>query len=668
MHELLPAVRSSSVLPSRFSVGPADDAIEREADRAADAIVRGHGVGPLAAASPRIQRACATCGGGTSQQPPHAWCASSAGEEDDVVHRKTVGPSAGGPLDAVTGACVDAVRGANGEPLPPDVQYRAERQFGLDLSHVRVHHDDAAATAARALSAHAFTIGRHVAFDRGAYAPRTGTGMRLLAHELAHVVQQDPTLRRSPAPSARGQPLASDERTFFEPRFGTSLAHVRVHDDSEAASSARELGATAFTYGNHVVLGAELRTGTSQRRRTLAHELAHVLQFRGTAAADRVEVGAPHSPAEHEADVAGERVLAGRPVSVTARDAAPVVRRMIPSKKCENDDHPLLISDWFIRLGVYRELLKDAKYDKVVRAKLLHECDVAEALIKGYQQCGRVNAPSTGVIGYLASPPVAPTTTGITPMVEPVPVEPMVEVPPAEAPSGMSGGGLGGGIVIAFAGATLQWALGRWLSPSPSGVEITFDDLKQVMQQVGADFTAARTAADAAAKAKVDIKPDAAPAAKADPKVDTKTDVDVDEKPEEERRSCDTKDVTCKQVPIPRKGGDTKFARRHNRCADKVTIPAYMGMDVCINGKAFDAVDAEGALWEIKAHAWSYATIYKDPKMAKRIADDIASSLYEELKIARKCKRKFKVGVRDAGLKDALHKILPGLDITVLSC
>jgi hypothetical protein len=61
-----------------------------------------------------------------------------------------------------------------------------------DLSHVRVHTDDRAAAAARAVNAHAFTVGHDVVFGKGEYAPNTGHGARLLAHELTHVVQQEP--------------------------------------------------------------------------------------------------------------------------------------------------------------------------------------------------------------------------------------------------------------------------------------------------------------------------------------------------------------------------------------------------------------------------------------------------------------------------------------------
>jgi hypothetical protein len=65
-----------------------------------------------------------------------------------------------------------------------------EASFGHDFSSVRVHSDDAAAASAAAVDAVAYTVGRHVAFARGSYAPGTPAGDQLLAHELAHVVQQ----------------------------------------------------------------------------------------------------------------------------------------------------------------------------------------------------------------------------------------------------------------------------------------------------------------------------------------------------------------------------------------------------------------------------------------------------------------------------------------------
>jgi len=78
----------------------------------------------------------------------------------------------------------------SGTQLPPEVRQPLEAQFDANFSHVRVHSDRPAAEAANALGARAFTLGRHIAFNQGEYKPGSAGGRRLLAHELAHVLQQ----------------------------------------------------------------------------------------------------------------------------------------------------------------------------------------------------------------------------------------------------------------------------------------------------------------------------------------------------------------------------------------------------------------------------------------------------------------------------------------------
>ncbi|GEM_PF-4633519 len=77
-----------------------------------------------------------------------------------------------------------------GQPLPAGVRRFFEPRFGADFGAVRVHADPAAAQAARSIGALAYTVGPDIVFGSGQYAPQTGAGQRLLAHELAHVVQQ----------------------------------------------------------------------------------------------------------------------------------------------------------------------------------------------------------------------------------------------------------------------------------------------------------------------------------------------------------------------------------------------------------------------------------------------------------------------------------------------
>jgi hypothetical protein len=98
---------------------------------------------------------------------------------------------------------------APGQPLEDGLRARLERRFHYDFSGVRTHSDGAAASSAHAVDALAYTVGRHVVFGRGQFRPETRQGRGLIAHELAHVIQQD---RGGPAlPStARIQSLESE--------------------------------------------------------------------------------------------------------------------------------------------------------------------------------------------------------------------------------------------------------------------------------------------------------------------------------------------------------------------------------------------------------------------------------------------------------------------------
>jgi hypothetical protein len=93
-----------------------------------------------------------------------------------------------------------------------------------------------------------------------------------------------------------GRPLDSESRAFFEPRLGLDLAHVRVHDNSRAASSARAVGARAYTVGSHIVFAEGAHTASEGGRRLLAHELVHVMQQTGDAAPQLARDDAPYTP------------------------------------------------------------------------------------------------------------------------------------------------------------------------------------------------------------------------------------------------------------------------------------------------------------------------------------------------------------------------------------
>ena len=77
--------------------------------------------------------------------------------------------------------------GAGGRPLPDAARAALESQLGADLSQVRVLNNSALVNGT---GAQAYTVGSDIHFATGAYSPDTPEGRKLLAHELAHVVQQ----------------------------------------------------------------------------------------------------------------------------------------------------------------------------------------------------------------------------------------------------------------------------------------------------------------------------------------------------------------------------------------------------------------------------------------------------------------------------------------------
>src|SRR5262249_29141975 len=91
--------------------------------------------------------------------------------------------------DAVR-AALERARARSGSPIPAAIQRDFERSLGATLSSVRVHTDDAAAEAAEALDARAFALGQDVYFGAGQDDPASTSGRQLLAHEVAHTVQQ----------------------------------------------------------------------------------------------------------------------------------------------------------------------------------------------------------------------------------------------------------------------------------------------------------------------------------------------------------------------------------------------------------------------------------------------------------------------------------------------
>lgn len=156
-------VASGGVVQAKMAVGAADDPWERAADQAADAALR------------RLR-----AGGGAP--PP-------TGDDAGSLRRSAQQHDQRGGGD-VSADEEQAIRAGGGQPLPERVLHRMEEAFGADLAGVRIHDDDRAHRLAAGLQATAFTAGSDIWFAEGAYDPSSARGERVLAHELAHVLQQ----------------------------------------------------------------------------------------------------------------------------------------------------------------------------------------------------------------------------------------------------------------------------------------------------------------------------------------------------------------------------------------------------------------------------------------------------------------------------------------------
>ena len=144
----------------KLRISEPGDAYEQEADRVAEQVLRMAGSrSPLAnmSTAPLVQRRTNASAGGEATGAP------------SLVHDVLSSP--GQPLDAATRAFF-------------------EPRFGHDFSQVRVHADEKAAQSARAIGALAYTVGQQMVLSQREYRPATEEGAALLAHELAHTIQQ----------------------------------------------------------------------------------------------------------------------------------------------------------------------------------------------------------------------------------------------------------------------------------------------------------------------------------------------------------------------------------------------------------------------------------------------------------------------------------------------
>lgn len=191
---------------------------------------------PVRVSAPVVAR-CPTCGG------------RAGGGECEDCRQHRLRRSAAGAAPAHAPPVVHEVLRSPGRSLDAGTRGEMERGFGHSFASVRVHDDARAADSARAVGAQAYAVGRDVVFGAGRYAPGTGEGRRLIAHELAHVVQQD-----------------GGASTALQPRLEVGPADGAAEREAEAAADAVSAGGTARVAGGD---GPALRRFASREHKSL---------------------------------------------------------------------------------------------------------------------------------------------------------------------------------------------------------------------------------------------------------------------------------------------------------------------------------------------------------------------------------------------------------------
>jgi uncharacterized protein DUF4157 len=242
-------------LQAKLKIGAAHDPYEQEADRAADQVMRMPDPAlEVKASPPLVQRKCAQCEEEDHDQLQRK-CAHCEEEDSGQLQRQESG--SGGVAGAAPSIVHESLSSA-GHPLDTATRAFMEPRFGHDFGRVRVRTDAQAAAAAQAVRAKAFTVGADLVFGAGEYAPGTPGGRLLLAHELAHVIQQSgggTMLQRAENDTVPNCAPLTDTETDVDAKVNAALANARK-------------AAGASPTGRQVAKGVvkELATDTSMGR------------------------------------------------------------------------------------------------------------------------------------------------------------------------------------------------------------------------------------------------------------------------------------------------------------------------------------------------------------------------------------------------------------------
>ena len=156
----------SGALQAKLRIGQPNDIYEQEADRVAEQVMR--------MPNTALQRKCPKCDK----------------DEKKILQVKELPEKVPETQNQSNSLLVNEVLRSPGQPLDLKTRTFMEPRFGYDFSQVRVHTDVKAAKSAREVNALAYTVGKDVVFGKGLYETGRSDSQKLLAHELAHTIQQ----------------------------------------------------------------------------------------------------------------------------------------------------------------------------------------------------------------------------------------------------------------------------------------------------------------------------------------------------------------------------------------------------------------------------------------------------------------------------------------------
>jgi hypothetical protein len=242
--------RAEPAVQTKLTVNQPGDQYEQEADLVADQVMR--------MPEPSLSRKCAKC----------------EEEETQKVQRKEAGAGL-----AVAPPIVHDVLSAPGEPLDNATRALVEPRFGRDFGDVRVHFDRRVGESAKQIGALAYTFGRDIAFGHG-HDPRSSSARPLVAHELAHGIQQSKALDAAPREKSKSQegsaseiarPVAGANRAPSPvlhcasqvQRFG-SAEHVKIGDLAEPGQMDAISGYGTVRLGEMIAMAGDYFESLSQ--------------------------------------------------------------------------------------------------------------------------------------------------------------------------------------------------------------------------------------------------------------------------------------------------------------------------------------------------------------------------------------------------------------------